>query len=44
MLSFYIDLRKGNENAEIGNSNACDATFIISDDDFYKLCMGELNP
>lgn len=41
---FYIDIREGKETAGQGAADKPDATFVMTDDDFFAMCMGKLNP
>ena len=42
--SWEIDLKNGEGSCSKGKSSAADAIFTMTDDDFYKVCMGTLNP
>lgn len=44
VFPFNVDLREGKENANKGVADKPDATFVMTDDDFYAMCMGKLNP
>jgi 3-hydroxyacyl-CoA dehydrogenase/3a,7a,12a-trihydroxy-5b-cholest-24-enoyl-CoA hydratase len=41
---FYIDLKNGNGSAAEGTNDKSNATFIVSDEDFFNICLGKLNP
>lgn len=42
--SWEIDLKNGQGHCTKGTAANPDATFTMTDDDFYKVCMGTLNP
>ncbi len=44
IFAFYVNVKKGGETAGRGLNDNADSTFIISDSDFVKMCMGKLNP
>ena len=44
VLQFWIDIREGQEKAGMGAFEKPDATFVMTDQDFYDMCMGKLNP
>lgn len=44
VFPFWVDIREDKEKAGTGNFEKPDATFIMTDEDFHKLCLGQLNP
>ena len=44
VFPFFVDIRQGKETASKGTTEKPDATFVMTDDDFYAMCMGKLNP
>ena len=44
VFPFWINLRKGKGNAGLGKVDKPDSTFVMTDADFHKMCMGKLNP
>jgi hypothetical protein len=42
--SYFIDLKNGNGSASEGVNEKNNALFTITDDDFYLLAQGKLNP
>jgi 3-hydroxyacyl-CoA dehydrogenase/3a,7a,12a-trihydroxy-5b-cholest-24-enoyl-CoA hydratase len=44
VLSCTIDLKNGNGSVKNSLDGSVDATFTMVDADFYKLCLGKLNP
>jgi 3-hydroxyacyl-CoA dehydrogenase/3a,7a,12a-trihydroxy-5b-cholest-24-enoyl-CoA hydratase len=42
--SWEINLKEGKGYAKIGAPKKSDAHFTMTDDDFYQVCMGKLNP
>ncbi len=44
MFTFYIGLTKNNQRVALEAFEKVDATFIMADSEFYKMCMGKLNP
>ena len=44
VFSFWVDIREGQEKVNQGSFEKPDATFQMTDDDFYSMCMGKLNP
>merc|ERR1711964_588873 len=43
-VSWTIDLKNGKGSLAKGPATKPDATFTLIDDDFDKMCKGELNP
>jgi putative sterol carrier protein len=41
---YTIDLKNGSGSASEGPCDKANATFIVSDEDFYQICTGKLNP
>ena len=41
---WYIDLKNGQGKVTFGAQKKVDATFTMTDDDFEKVCWGDLNP
>jgi 3-hydroxyacyl-CoA dehydrogenase/3a,7a,12a-trihydroxy-5b-cholest-24-enoyl-CoA hydratase len=41
---FCIDLKNGNGSISDGPNDKANAKFIVSDEDFYQICTGKLNP
>jgi 3-hydroxyacyl-CoA dehydrogenase/3a,7a,12a-trihydroxy-5b-cholest-24-enoyl-CoA hydratase len=41
---FYIDLKNGDGKVAEGANDKSNATFTVSDEDFYQICQGKLNP
>lgn len=44
VFDFYIDLRKAGQKVDQGQVEKPDATFTMTDADFYQMCNGKLNP
>ena len=44
VFSFWAKLRKSESGAGKGKLEKPDATFTMTDSDFYDMCMGKLNP
>ncbi len=44
VYKFWVDLRDGQEKVNSGTIDKPDATFQMTDEDFYSMCMGKLNP
>jgi len=44
VLSFTIDLKNGGGSVKNSLDKSVDATFTMVDADFFKLCLGKLNP
>jgi 3-hydroxyacyl-CoA dehydrogenase/3a,7a,12a-trihydroxy-5b-cholest-24-enoyl-CoA hydratase len=42
--SWAIDLKNGNGKSYKGKIEKADSTFTMTDDDFFSVCMGTLNP
>jgi 3-hydroxyacyl-CoA dehydrogenase/3a,7a,12a-trihydroxy-5b-cholest-24-enoyl-CoA hydratase len=42
--TWTIDMKNGNGSVSEGGNEKANATFIVSDDDFYQICTGKLNP
>jgi 3-hydroxyacyl-CoA dehydrogenase/3a,7a,12a-trihydroxy-5b-cholest-24-enoyl-CoA hydratase len=42
--SWKIDLKNGHGSCKEGPSDAYDALFTMTDDDFQQVCLGKLNP
>ena len=42
--SWTIDLKSATPSTSFGKADKPDATFTMIDDDFYKVCLGTLNP
>jgi 3-hydroxyacyl-CoA dehydrogenase/3a,7a,12a-trihydroxy-5b-cholest-24-enoyl-CoA hydratase len=42
--TFTIDMKNGNGSVTEGGNEKANATFSVSDDDFYQICTGKLNP
>lgn len=43
VFKFFVDVRKTGQKVGLGSMEA-DATFTMTDDDFFKMCTGKLNP
>merc|ERR1711990_310694 len=41
---YAIDLKNGQGKTTKGAPEKADATFTMTDDDFFNVCMGKLNP
>lgn len=44
VFSFYVDIRKKGQKVGLGQMDGADATFTMTDADFFKMCNGKLNP
>ena len=44
VFSFWIAVKKDEQKVETGVKDKADATFTMTDDDFFKMCNGKLNP
>ena len=44
VFSFYVDIRKQGQKVGLGQMEGPDSTFIMTDEDFFKMCNGKLNP
>ena len=44
VFKFFIDLRESKEKVELGEAEKADATFTMTDSDFFSMCQGKLNP
>mmetsp|Transcript_139017 Transcript_139017/g.196772 ORF Transcript_139017/g.196772 Transcript_139017/m.196772 type:complete len:143 (-) Transcript_139017:35-463(-) len=42
--SWTIDLKSASPSCSKGKADKPDATFTMTDEDFYKVCLGTLNP
>lgn len=42
--SYSIDLKNGNGSVSEGPNEKNNALFTVSDEDFYQICTGKLNP
>ena len=42
-FEFWVDLTE-NQKVGLGSLEKVDATFLLTDDDFVKMCNGKLNP
>jgi len=43
-LVYSINLKDGQGKVEKGEPKGADATFTMTDEDFFQVCMGKLNP
>ena len=44
VFSFWIDVTEAGQKVGEGDHAKPDATFEVSDEDFFKMCTGKLNP
>ena len=44
VYSFWIDVTEGGQKVGEGDHAKPDATFVVADEDFFKICNGQLNP
>ena len=44
VFAFWVDVRESSQGAGEGTNKNADATFVMADADFYKMCLGKLNP
>ena len=44
VFSFWIDVTEAGQKVGEGDHAKPDATFEVSDEDFFKMCNGKLNP
>jgi hypothetical protein len=42
--TWTIDMKNGNGSVSDGGNEKANATFMVSDEDFYQICTGKLNP